>query len=817
MKEPIHKTITTIMKRINLLACAILLCWCADAQTWKLIDPLPTNKSLYASSFINANEGWICGQNNTLLKTSDGGNTWITDSVSANQTWSGIQFINNQKGWICSSTGVIEATNDGGSSWSQQLAGFLNFYFAQMQFLDAMHGFVLREYDSLYYTTDGGTQWKKAFIEHNFYHYGLSFANTSDGWVCGSSGYISHSADAGITWNTQTTNTDKDLYSINFIDNKNGWASGYTSSGGVLLHTTDGGVTWNKIFDDNALKFYKIVFKDNLNGFALDDYGENIYQTSDGGVTWNIIFVSPSNQEILNDFTTAGSSALFTYGSGGIIEKSSNNGSTWSAKYKTATHGASIKLMRFTDNMHGYVLGDSLRRTTDGGNTWSNRTPTNAGFSTSSFYFLDSLKGWAVGKVSNTTGEILHTSDGGKNYSVQLTGNNPFISIDFFDAMHGLAGTIDKTIYYTSNGGATWNSASIPSSVSNLQILKVQMVDAQTGYATASQTYNTMLAKTTDGGATWQIIKTNTTEFTTAFPDLQFLDAQHGYLATFTLNGNPNKSSLLYTADGGQNWDTINLSSASVDLTANNVNTIYFNDVKHGWVAGGGFNSFILYTSDGGATWSTQEYKSCIAWYTLSFGDDETGYVAGFGGNIARMNSNVLPLTLLNFSASLQNKNVLLNWNTANEINTDKFIVERSNNTKDFTDVGTVYAALKNSGSNSYSFTDDVSNLAANASTLYYRLKMLDKDGSFSFSNVERISLTAHEITLQPNPATNWFMLSGGDAVKQVQLYTTAGLLLKTMQASSAQQYVISDIKPGIYIVKVLMENSTQSFKLYKR
>jgi PQQ-dependent dehydrogenase (s-GDH family) len=115
-----------------------------------------------------------------------------------------------------------------------------------------------------------------------------------------------------------------------------------------------------------------------------------------------------------------------------------------------------------------------------------------------------------------------------------------------------------------------------------------------------------------------------------------------------------------------------------------------------------------------------------------------------------------LPLDLLSFTGQLQNNNsVLLNWKTENEINTSHFVVERSVDGIRFNAIGNVTANGRNNtgGSFNYALTD---NDAINQSSqrIYYRLKMVDIDGRFEYSNIISVSfpLITGKLSIAPNP-----------------------------------------------------------------
>lgn len=94
------------------------------------------------------------------------------------------------------------------------------------------------------------------------------------------------------------------------------------------------------------------------------------------------------------------------------------------------------------------------------------------------------------------------------------------------------------------------------------------------------------------------------------------------------------------------------------------------------------------------------------------------------------------PVTLLSFNGVMQNKSSLLKWIVQNEINFDKYEVERSVDGLRFTKIGEK-KALGSTVSSSYKFTD---NNLPQEEMVYYRLKMLDMDGQFTYSDVIKLS-----------------------------------------------------------------------------
>ncbi len=111
-----------------------------------------------------------------------------------------------------------------------------------------------------------------------------------------------------------------------------------------------------------------------------------------------------------------------------------------------------------------------------------------------------------------------------------------------------------------------------------------------------------------------------------------------------------------------------------------------------------------------------------------------------------------LPLKLISFKANSNNENIVLQWQTSNEVNVSHFEIERSINGTEFSYVGSMNAINKDI--NYYSYSDKNT---TGSRTLYYRLKMKDLDGKFEYSPVIKIITDKKDkgIKVYPNIITN--------------------------------------------------------------
>ncbi len=171
------------------------------------------------------------------------------------------------------------------------------------------------------------------------------------------------------------------------------------------------------------------------------------------------------------------------------------------------------------------------------------------------------------------------------------------------------------------------------------------------------------------------------------------------------------------------------------------------------------------------------------------------------------------PLHLLAFTAKKANTTNLLNWTTTQEINTDRFEIERSNNGREFSKIGSVKAKTTLQ-TNSYQYSDEVAPNSPlwGAGGLFYRLKMLDKDGQFTYSPIRQINInhSTLNIAVYPNPAKDNLQLqieSDKNSTLNLQILSQEGKVVLSkqvvaQQGSSMESINISKLAVGHYFLK---------------
>ncbi|MEP6513032.1 MAG: T9SS type A sorting domain-containing protein [Parafilimonas sp.] len=176
-------------------------------------------------------------------------------------------------------------------------------------------------------------------------------------------------------------------------------------------------------------------------------------------------------------------------------------------------------------------------------------------------------------------------------------------------------------------------------------------------------------------------------------------------------------------------------------------------------------------------------------------------------------NSCALPLTLASFTATLKDKVVELNWVTLTESNTKNFVVQRSSDGINFENIGTVNAVGNSTQKTSYQFPD-ASAFNAGAAKFYYRLQMVDKDGSFTYSKIATAEFINRVIVkISPNPVKDILKIEGLNSSTSTTLMITdiSGRVVAQINITAeTYSWNIQRLPSGIYYLMVT-ENNKQA------
>jgi photosystem II stability/assembly factor-like uncharacterized protein len=255
------------------------------------------NDWLMSSCLVNGNIGFVVGRRDfasygtfLILRTTDGGATW-TDLSSllpiqdaGGKGLFGVSFVDVNHGWVVGGTGptaglpVIFRTTDGGSTWANVTSGSFSFY--SVSFSDTNNGIAVG-YDSyIFRTTNGGSSWKSIPTSSSHYN-AVCLTDANIGTIVGLNGIILHTTNGGSSWIIQSSGTNNSLYGLSFPNANTGFAVG---ENGTILSTTDAGAHWMVQSSGTTATLRGVCFTDSRIGTIVGDSGI-ILRTTTGGLT----------------------------------------------------------------------------------------------------------------------------------------------------------------------------------------------------------------------------------------------------------------------------------------------------------------------------------------------------------------------------------------------------------------------------------------------------------------------------------------------------------------------------------------------------
>jgi photosystem II stability/assembly factor-like uncharacterized protein len=226
---------------------------------------------LFAVSAIDENNAVAIGDRSIITVTKDGGKTWNTSTLRPvvaptededpnagiafeDPVLYDVQFLTPQLGFVVGEFGKILKTTDGGATWLDKQGSLVgDEYFDIMElptffdvdFRGENEGYAVGLEGRVARTTDGGETW--AWVEHNVEDYDAPFYSVEilpggTVWGVGGSGQAIHAPAGGElgkgNLGTRVTNWIRD---VEFYDDNVGWMVG---GFGFIMNTTDGGKTW---------------------------------------------------------------------------------------------------------------------------------------------------------------------------------------------------------------------------------------------------------------------------------------------------------------------------------------------------------------------------------------------------------------------------------------------------------------------------------------------------------------------------------------------------------------------------------------------
>jgi photosystem II stability/assembly factor-like uncharacterized protein len=269
-----------------------------------------------------------------VAETYDGGNTWTLRVLDADTTWwYALDLVDENNGWICGENGTILHTGNRGISWEIQRENHPIERLTEIQFLNSLEGFAAgidTSYENLFLvkTSDGGITWSTYVDSFDGYISGMWFTDSSNGYIVAKNFNMSQAVilitrNGGESWEMMDLPLSTFEYptSVQFVSPE----VGFIAANNYILKTTDQGATWDKTHISGLVPG-SVWFTDSLNGWCVgrNAYHGVAYRTTDGGENWEYI-VPETENELLDVYFTSPENGWVCGNGGNILKWEQNN------------------------------------------------------------------------------------------------------------------------------------------------------------------------------------------------------------------------------------------------------------------------------------------------------------------------------------------------------------------------------------------------------------------------------------------------------------------------------------------------------------
>jgi photosystem II stability/assembly factor-like uncharacterized protein len=452
-----------------------------------------------------------------------------------------------------------------------------------------------------------------------------------------------------------------------------------------------------------------------------------------------------------------------------------------------------------------WVSGASgtILRTIDGGATWTSVGGTALGTATGHYIYAVDANTALVCANPSGFGQVWRTTDAGANWTKVFEQTGGFLNgLAMFSSTNGFF-TGDPvggrwTNFRTTDGGATWDSTG----------MFLAQAGAEAGWNNAIFTMGSKLWYGTDNSRAYYSTDAGATFTAQAMP----MASSRTFYFTSPTRGITGGAGLNQTNDGGATWtDLTALGSGNVYAVVGYQNTWYY------------IRGAIIYKSvDDGANW-TESHTGAGTIYHLTNARNgaDVAFAVKAGGVIVKGTALGLPVELTSFEASVVNDKVVLNWSTATEINNRGFEVQRKSEGAEFVPVGFVNGNGTTTQNQNYTFTDQVS-----FGSYSYRLKQVDFNGAFEYSNEVEIDFNNLDYSLEQNypnpfnPSTKILFVTKDHGFVNLKVYNILGnevAVLMNEAVDGGVHEVTFDgtgLSSGVYFYTLTTDNYRETRKM---
>ncbi|HEX9252163.1 MAG TPA: T9SS type A sorting domain-containing protein [Ignavibacteriaceae bacterium] len=741
----------------------------------------PTNSNIIYAGTGEATYSGASYYGRGLLKSTDAGNTWtnFTSGLPSLTYFSRIKIRPSNSVQLLAAlgnNGLYRSTNSG-TSWTQIISGRID----DVAFTSSGDTvFAVGGSNGLRRSIDGGATFSafgSGLATGTRTHFDICLSNPAYMYaaVYGSIVNLYKSTNYGADWSQLTTTTEfqnqggqawYDLYIRVNPKNPNkvyvGTIDVYRSTDGTNFTNITNGYSGGNVHVDQHFLFFHPTLENTF--FVCNDGG--IWKTTNNGDA----FTNYNQYLTLTQFYRIAASP-FTPSR--ILGGTQDNGTqqTYSTLNWSAAYGGDGGEVCFNPFNSNFILGETqnggLFRTTNGGSSWSS-----------------AANGINTGENVAWVAPIIA---------------HPTISGTFFVAR--------QKVYRSTDNGGNWTaiSANVNGSTA-VREMAISRSDPSILFATSSSS----VFKSTDAGVTWTNVTSGLPSRTITSVSIYPTDPNQVFL-TFSGFGS---GKVYKSTNGGSSW--ISISGNLPDTPVNDI-FIYSSNPGNPSTYFAATDVGIFLTENDGTNWVeiSNDLPNTVVMH-LDYSPGNQMLRAGTHGRgvYEAFVDFSIPVELISFAANQQDKKVVLNWRTATETNNSHFEVERKFKNQDWEKLDIVAGAGTITEFRNYFYEDDFESLPYNG-TVLYRLKQVDYNGTFEYSNVISVDVEfiPTEISISQNypnpfnPVTAIKYWLNVEANVNISIYNSLGQVV--------EQLVNNIQSPGNYSVSWNAENYASGIYFY--
>jgi hypothetical protein len=291
------------------------------AQCW-LYQKSGVGAALHGVAVLDSVRRVAVGDNGTILRTTDGGSTWVRLTTGTANNIAGLSFASPTHGLAVGTSGTIFRTTDAGATWSRKLNATLAWLTA-VAFPDTLHAYAIGDWihTAILRSTDGGKSWVQDDVIWIDEMKAIAFADSDNGILAGDA-RLASTTNGGLSWDIIR---DGDAFlGLTMPSIENGTMVG----AGKIFTTTDGLLTLQSdpAGNDYALDGVCYLGKDTGyvvgHGFSGGEWGGIVLHTSTGGASWDTTFIPGTYLRAVHQTSDGQVSAVGD--NGAIVSLSSN-------------------------------------------------------------------------------------------------------------------------------------------------------------------------------------------------------------------------------------------------------------------------------------------------------------------------------------------------------------------------------------------------------------------------------------------------------------------------------------------------------------